>query len=53
MNKDKLTLVLDADRILQAIKEKYGEQAVVSEKGKKAKDDLLKNGSIWNRIPKK
>lgn len=52
MKKDKLTIVLDADVILQSIKQKYGEKTIISEKGKKAKEDILKNGSILDRLPK-
>ena len=41
MKKDKLTIVLDADTILQNIKQKYGEKTIITEKGKEAKVALL------------
>ena len=51
MKKDKLTIILDADVILQNIKQKYGEKTIITEKGKEAKEDILKNGRIWDRLP--
>lgn len=51
MKKEKLTLVIDADNILQNIKQKYGEKTIITEKGKEAKEDILKNGRILDRLP--
>lgn len=51
MKKEKLTIVIDADNILQNIKQKYREKSIITEKGKQAKEDIVKNGRIFNRLP--
>ena len=53
MNKDKLVIALDANSILQDIKEKYRDKPTISEKAKKVKEEILKNGDIRSRIPEK
>lgn len=51
MKTDKLELQLNADEILESLQKQTEKIEFLSEKSKKAKEEIQKNGNPWERLP--